>query len=130
MQGWGDYQRGVFTFDDGGAFDYVSGAQRFVGVDWGGAKIFFWRPVNWALAFSGCSCAGAFQRQLGQLDFFCGDYRFQDEAFDEDAAFGIYYEGAEGFAEFFVEGVADGADVFCGMNGKQRRESALHVELA
>src|SRR5271156_2048563 len=112
MQGWGDYQRGVFAFDDRGAFDYVPGAQRFVGEYGRGAKIFFWRPVNWALAFAGCSGARAFELELRQLDFFCGHDRFQDEAFDEDAAFGVDYEGAEGFAELFVEGVADGADVF------------------
>src|ERR1700691_1370614 len=120
MERRGDYQRGVFAFDDRGAFDYVSGAQGFVGVDWRGAKIIFWGPEYWACAFAGCCWAGAFERELRQLDFFCGDDRFEDEAFDEYAAFGIYYEGAEGFAEFFVEGVADGADVFCRVHCEER----------
>src|SRR5580658_132911 len=128
MERWGDYQRGVFAFDDRGAFDYVSGAQRFVRVDWRIAKIVFWWPVHRAFGFA-CGCgARAFERELRQLDFFCGDDGFQDEALDEDAAFGVYYERAEGFAEFFVEGVADGADVLCGVNGQEWGESALHVE--
>src|ERR1700690_3881835 len=60
MQDWGDYQRGVFPFDYCGAFDYVPGAQRFVGEKWSGAKIFFGRPIDRALAFAGCCWAGAF----------------------------------------------------------------------
>ena len=56
--------------------------------------------------------------------------RFQDEAFDEYAAFGIHYEGAKRLAEFFLEGVADCGDVFGGMKREPRREGALHVELA
>src|SRR5580658_10066130 len=117
MESCGDYQRGVFSFDYRGACYCVSGAQRFVCVDWRWAEIFFWRPVDRAFAFACCCWAGAFELELRQLDFFCGHDRFQDETFDEDAAFGVYYEGAEGFAEFFVEGVADGADVFGGVNG-------------
>src|SRR5580693_8797640 len=99
MQRWGDYQRGVFAFDDCWAFDHVPGTQRFVCKNWRGTKIFFWRPVDGALAFACGRGACAFELELRQFDFFCGNYCFQDEAFDEDAAFGVYYEGAESFAE-------------------------------
>src|SRR3984885_4175574 len=108
---WNDNGR-VFAFDNRRAFDDVARAQRFVRENGRVTIIFFGGPICGPFTLSRRRWIRSFEFHRGHADFLGWHDGLENETLDENSALGVHDEGAESFAELFIERVAYRDDVF------------------
>src|SRR5262249_26315924 len=101
--------------------DEIPGTKRLVSKDSSRLKVLALGPVNRPLAFFRSRCVATFERSFRRLNLSDRHNRLQNEALDENSAFGIYDERTEGFAEFLFESIANGFYVVGPMESQARR---------
>src|SRR5579872_2996669 len=128
-QGGGHDDGCVLTLGDCRTLDDVSRAQIFIRENGNRLKISGPLPEHQAFAFARAGWIAFFERQPGKFHLLCRDSRLQNKTLDKNAAFRIHDKWTESFAEFLVKGIADGADVFRGLERESRRERPLDMKL-